>query len=63
MCTLFFLTCAYYHIYMCVYTPGLAFRVPVTDVSVLDLTVKLKTPTTLDDILYEVARAGMIMCV
>ena len=45
------------------YTPGLAFRVPVTDVSVLDLTVKLKTPTTLDDILYEVARAGMSICI
>ena len=35
---------------------GCSFRVPTLDVSVVDLTVKLKTPTTYEDICKEVKR-------
>ena len=37
---------------------GMAFRVPVVDVSVVDLTCRLGTPTTLDQIAAVVQRAG-----
>merc|ERR1712182_174961 len=36
--------------------PGMAFRVPTADVSVVDLTVKLNTATSYDDICAEVSR-------
>merc|ERR1719198_1043873 len=35
---------------------GMAFRVPTADVSVVDLTVKLNTATSYDDICAEVSR-------
>jgi len=38
---------------------GMAFRVPTVDVSVVDLTCELETPTTYDDIKAEVKRASM----
>merc|ERR1719281_2334627 len=37
---------------------GMAFRVPTVDVSVVDLTCELETPTTYDDIKAEVKRAS-----
>merc|ERR1712227_351964 len=37
---------------------GMAFRVPTVDVSVVDLTCELETPTTFDDIKAEVKRAS-----
>lgn len=37
---------------------GMAFRVPTVDVSVVDLTCELDTPTTYDDIKAEVKRAS-----
>merc|ERR1711990_19126 len=37
---------------------GMAFRVPTVDVSVVDLTCRLKTETTYDDIKAEVKLAG-----
>lgn len=37
---------------------GMAFRVPVADVSVVDLTVKLKTPTTYEDIIATLKAAS-----
>lgn len=37
---------------------GMAFRVPVLDVSAVDLTCNLKTPTTLDEINKEILRAS-----
>jgi glyceraldehyde 3-phosphate dehydrogenase len=38
---------------------GMAFRVPTVDVSVVDLTCELATPTTYDEIKAEVKRASM----
>merc|ERR1711918_86653 len=37
---------------------GMAFRVPTVDVSVVDLTCELETPTTYDEIKAEVLRAS-----
>merc|ERR1712014_196337 len=37
---------------------GMAFRVPTVDVSVVDLTCELETPTTYDEIKAEVKRAS-----
>lgn len=37
---------------------GMAFRVPTLDVSVVDLTAKLKTPTTYEEICKEIKRAS-----
>merc|ERR1712146_55197 len=37
---------------------GMAFRVPTVDVSVVDLTCDLESPTTYDDIKAEVKRAS-----
>ena len=37
---------------------GMAFRVPTVDVSVVDLTCELETPTTFDEIKAEVKRAS-----
>ena len=37
---------------------GMSFRVPTLDVSVVDLTIRLKTPTTYEEICSEVKRAS-----
>lgn len=37
---------------------GMAFRVPTPNVSVVDLTVNLETPTSYDDIMAELQRAS-----
>jgi glyceraldehyde 3-phosphate dehydrogenase len=37
---------------------GMAFRVPTTDVSVVDLTARLSKPATIDDIKQEMLRAS-----